>query len=145
MKKISIVLFLVVMIFMSCSSKTLDRESIQESIFSIIKKQQTAWNDHDIQGFMADYWRSEEFTFQSGDQRLYGWKELLKRYQTSYAGEKMGKLTFSDIQIKVLSIDSAYAIGRWKVEQDDTSKNGVFTIIFKRLPSGWKIIHDHSS
>lgn len=145
MKKIKLLFILVFMIYMSCSSSKLDKESIQDNILSIIKRQQTAWNHHDIQGFMAHYWKSEEFTFQSGDQRLYGWEELLKRYQTSYAGEKMGKLTFSDIQIKVLSADSAYTIGRWKVEQEDKANNGVFTIIFKRFPSGWKIIHDHSS
>jgi beta-aspartyl-peptidase (threonine type) len=145
MKKISILLFVILMVLLSCSSSQLDRESIQDTILSIIKRQQMAWNNHDIQGFMAHYWKSENFTFQSGDQRLYGWEDLLKRYQTSYAGEKMGKLTFSDIQIKVMSADSAYALGRWKVEQDDTTKSGVFTIIFKLFPSGWKIIHDHSS
>jgi ketosteroid isomerase-like protein len=145
MKKISILLFVVFLVLLSCSSSQLDKESIQDTILSIIVRQQTAWNNHDIQGFMADYWQSEDFTFQSGDQRLYGWEELLKRYQTSYAGEKMGKLTFSDIQIKVMSADCAYALGRWKVEQDDTTKSGVFTIIFKLFPSGWKIIHDHSS
>ncbi|HZX10143.1 MAG TPA: nuclear transport factor 2 family protein [Acidobacteriota bacterium] len=145
MNKFIVLLFVALLIVVSCSSSQLDKESIQDTILSIITRQQAAWNNHDIQGFMADYWQSEDFTFQSGDQRLYGWEELLKRYQTSYAGEKMGKLTFSDIQIKVLSADSAYAIGRWKVEQDDTFKSGLFTIIFKMFPSGWKIIHDHSS
>lgn len=145
MNKFIVLLFVALLIIVSCSSSKLDKESIQDTILSIITRQQTAWNNHDIQGFMADYWQSEDFTFQSGDQRLYGWEKLLKRYQTSYAGEKMGKLTFSDIQIKVLSADYAYALGRWKVEQDDTTKSGVFTIIFKLFPSGWKIIHDHSS
>jgi len=145
MKKINILFFLVLIVFMSCSSEKFDKESIQDTILSIIKQQQTAWNNHDIQGFMADYWHSEDLTFQSGGQRLYGWDKLLKRYQTSYAGEKMGELTFSDTQIKVLSPEYVYALGRWKVEQDNNTKSGVFTIIFKLFPSGWKIIHDHSS
>ncbi|MBD3415257.1 MAG: DUF3225 domain-containing protein [Candidatus Aminicenantes bacterium] len=145
MKKIITVLFMVSLIYVSCSRSQIDHESIQDTLFSIIKQQQKAWNNHNIEGFMADYWQSQDLTFQSGDQRLYGWETLLKRYQTNYAGEKMGTLTFSDIRIKVLSEDSAYALGHWKVKQEDVTHKGVFTIIFKRFASGWKIIHDHSS
>ena len=145
MKKTGILLFVFLWIFLSCSQSRVEEGSIQDTINSIIERQQTAWNDHDIEGFMAHYRQSEDLTFQSGGQRLYGWETLLNRYKTNYAGEKMGTLTFSDIEIKVLSADSAYAVGRWEVKQEDTAANGVFTIIFKRFPSGWKIIHDHSS
>jgi len=145
MKKTGILLFVFLWILISCARSIPDEHSIQDTLNSIIKQQQTAWNNHDIEEFMAHYWQSEDMTFQSGDQRLYGWETLLNRYKTNYAGEKMGTLTFSDIKIKVLSTDSAYAIGRWMVKQEDTASNGVFTIIFKRFPSGWKIIHDHSS
>ncbi len=145
MKQTGILLFVFLWILISCARSIPDEHSIQDTLNSIIKRQQTAWNNHDIEGFMAHYWQSEDMTFQSGDQRLYGWETLLNRYKTNYTGEKMGTLTFSDIKIKVLSADSAYAIGRWMVKQEDTASNGVFTIIFKRFPSGWKIIHDHSS
>jgi ketosteroid isomerase-like protein len=145
MKKIGILCSVFLWIFISCSRSRLDEHSVQDTINSIIKRQQIAWNNHDIEEFMADYWQSEDLTFQSGDRRLYGWKTLLNRYKTNYAGEKMGTLIFSDIEIKILSADSAYVLGRWKVTQEDTAANGVFTIIFKRFPSGWKIIHDHSS
>jgi len=145
MKQTGILLFVFLWILISCARSIPDEHSIQDTLNSIIKRQQTAWNNHDIEGFMAHYWQSEDMTFQSGDQRLYGWETLLNRYKTNYTGEKMGTLTFSDIKIKILSADSAYAIGRWMVKQEDTASNGVFTIIFKRFPSGWKIIHDHSS
>ncbi|MCD6516878.1 MAG: nuclear transport factor 2 family protein [Candidatus Aminicenantes bacterium] len=145
MKQTGILLFVFLWILISCARSIPDEHSIQDTLNSIIKRQQTAWNNHDIEGFMAHYWQSEDMTFQSGDQRLYGWETLLNRYKTNYTGEKMGTLTFSDIKLKVLSADSAYAIGRWMVKQEDTASNGVFTIIFKRFPSGWKIIHDHSS
>jgi len=145
MKKTWIIIFVVLGLFISCSPSKIDKASVKKSIKSILKHQQTAWNNHDIEGFMAEYWQSEELTFQSGDQRLYGWRELLNRYKTNYVGEEMGMLTFSDIQIKVLGSDSGYAIGRWKVKQEETVKSGLFTIILMHLPSGWKIIHDHTS
>lgn len=136
---------LILILAVSCVRPELDINAIKEHILSAINRQEKAWNAHDIEGFMADYWNSEELTYQSGDKRLYGWQALLKRYKTNYAGEKMGKLTFSDIEVYVLNSDFAYALGRWKVEQDEEVKDGVYTIIFKRFPNGWKIIHDHSS
>jgi len=145
MKKNILFLSAVGFLLVSCMLFGTDIKKIKEEIRMVIDRQQNAWNAHDIEGFMADYWKSKDFTFQSGDHRLYGWETLLNRYRTNYAGEKMGQLTFSDIQICVLSEDSAYALGRWKVEQGNTKSEGVFTIIFRRFPEGWKIIHDHSS
>jgi len=95
--------------------------------------------------FMEDYWKSENFTFQSGNNRLLGWNALLSRYKKSYSGEKMGELDFTDIEIKILSNDIAYVLGRWKLALKDSSNEGLFTIIFNRKPEGWKIIHDHTS
>ena len=120
-------------------------DGITAAVRDAIDRQETAWNNHDIEGFMSDYWRSDKMSFQSGNQRLYGWDTLFQRYKTNYAGEKMGRLTFSDIEVVVLSDNFAYALGRWKVETDEETKDGVFTILFKRFPDGWKIIHDHSS
>lgn len=145
MKKNILFLTMIGFLLVSCTLFGTDVKKIKEEIRSVIDRQQNAWNAHDIEGFMADYWKSEEFTFQSGDLRLYGWETLLDRYRTNYAGEKMGRLTFSDIQICVLAEDYAYALGCWKVEQGGIKSEGVFTIIFRRFPEGWKIIHDHSS
>jgi len=58
---------------------------------------------------------------------------------------KMGKLDFTDIEIKVLSNNIVYVLGRWKLSFKDSSNEGLFTIIFQRKPEGWRIIHDHTS
>lgn len=139
--------FLLVTIFMfgACAQKELDKDTISEAVRAVIDRQETAWNNHDIEGFMTEYWNSDSMSFQSGNQRLYGWDALLQRYKTKYAGEKMGRLTFSDIEIVVLNEDFVYALGRWKVETEEETNDGVYTILFKRFPDGWKIIHDHSS
>lgn len=94
---------------------------------------------------MKYYWDSEDFTFQSGNNRLMGWNALLSRYKENYLGENMGTLDFSDIVIKALSTEYAYVLGRWKLLFKDSSKEGLFTLIFQRFSEGWRIIHDHSS
>ncbi len=122
-----------------------DIQNVENELTDILGQQKISWNEKNIEGFMGYYWNSEKFTFQSGNKRLHGWDALLSRYKESYSGEKWGKLDFADIEIKVLSNDIAYVLGRWQLLYNDSSKEGLFTIIFLRMPEGWRIVHDHSS
>jgi ketosteroid isomerase-like protein len=94
---------------------------------------------------MKYYWRSGEMTFHGGQRRLQGWEALNSMYIETYSGEQRGILEFSGIEINVLSPESAYVLGDWKVELPDTVKQGKFTLIWKKMDEGWRIIHDHSS
>jgi beta-aspartyl-peptidase (threonine type) len=129
----------------SCSKSSPDIPKIENEIQSILNRQKASWNEKSVEGFMDDYWKSENFTFQSGNNRLHGWDALYSRYKKSYTGENWGELDFTDIEIEVLTNDYAYVLGRWKLTYTDSFKEGLFTIIFQRMSEGWKIIHDHSS
>ncbi len=142
MKKIG---FIIVFLILGCDQSRDGFLIIQNKIQSILDQQKQAWNEGNIEGFMAYYWRSEEFTFQSGNRRLQGWDELLTMYKKSYSGENMGKLDFTDIEINVLSNELALVLGRWKVTIEESIKEGMFTLIFKKFDEGWRIIVDHSS
>lgn len=120
-------------------------QQAKKDIQNIIDAQESAWNEKDIEGFMAYYWKSPDMTFQSGNRRLYGWDALLNRYKTTYAGEKMGKLKFKDISIQIMNDNLAYVLGRYHLTYPDSTQEGLFTIILRRYPEGWRIIHDHSS
>ena len=128
-----------------CCEFTPDIQKVENEIQGILDKQKISWNEENIEGFMEYYWNSEKFTFQSGEKRLHGWNALLSRYKESYSGGKWGKLDFTDIEIKVLSNDIAYVLGRWNLQYEETSEEGLFTIIFLRMPEGWRIVHDHTS
>lgn len=116
-----------------------------EEIKAVLKAQTAAWNARDIKGFMAYYWESKDLTFQSGSDRLRGWQTMLDRYQKNYSGEQWGKLDFSDLEITILGPEAAYVLGRWKVEGPGKSGRGVFTLVLRKFPQGWRIIHDHTS
>src|SRR5438445_6148160 len=58
---------------------------------------------------------------------------------------EMGTLTFSNLEITPLSNDSAVALGSWKLNRANDQPHGRFTLIFRRLPEGWRIVHDHTS
>jgi L-asparaginase / beta-aspartyl-peptidase len=137
--------FVMAILFLCQIANSQPAADSKSELLKILTLQKTAWNKEDILGFMAYYWKSEEFTYQTGANRLRGWKSLLERYQKSYSGENWGLLDFTDLEVSVLSNDCAYVLGRWKLAFKDSKKEGVFTIIFKRFPEGWRIIHDHSS
>jgi len=58
----------------------------------------------------------------------------------------MGTLEFSNLQIEPLSADTAFVRGQWHLTlSDGKTPHGLFTLVFRRFPDGWKIVHDHTS
>jgi beta-aspartyl-peptidase (threonine type) len=119
--------------------------SPESEIRAVLDLQQAAWNRGDIEGFMAYYWKSDDLTFQSGNSRTQGWSGVLARYKKTYPPDKMGRLEFTDLALRILSRDAAFVLGRFKLDQGGTLKEGVFTLIFRRTGQGWRIVHDHTS
>jgi ketosteroid isomerase-like protein len=115
-------------------------------IRSVLRAQQDAWNRGDVDEFMNGYARSASTVFISEDSVRRGWETVRARYRQKYSDRaKMGTLSFSDIEINLLSSDAAVVLGRWKLERAKDRPHGRFTLIFRRLPAGWRIVHDHTS
>jgi len=118
------------------------------TIRQVIDQQQQAWNRGDLEAFMAGYWSSPELTFFSGAHESKGWQGALDRYKKSYqsAGHEMGKLEFSNLRIEMLGPEAAFVRGEFHLTMSDgKTPHGLFTLIFRRFPEGWKIVHDHSA
>ncbi len=115
-------------------------------IRQVMDEQVSAWNRGDIDGFMQGYWNSDKLVFVSSDSLTYGWKPTLERYKKNYDSRaKMGVLTFSDLEINVLSKDAATVLGRFALQREKDNPKGRFTLIFRKFKDGWKIVHDHTS
>ena len=116
------------------------------AIRAVIEAQREAWNRGDIEGYMDGYARSADTVFVSGDNVTHGWQTVLDHYKKGYdTREKMGVLTFSDLEITALSNDAAVVVGRWHLQRAKDEPHGRFTLIFRKTKQGWKIIHDHTS
>lgn len=122
-----------------------DSKSIAE-IRAVIDAQVAAWNRGDIEGFMDGYDRSPNTVFVSGDSITHGWQTVLDHYKKSYdSREKMGVLTFSDLEFAVFNGDTAAVLGRWHLKRANDEPHGTFSLIFRRTKAGWRIVHDHTS
>jgi len=123
-------------------------QSSEAEIRAVLARQVAAWNEGKLEAFMDGYWRSAELTFFSGGRKLAGWDATLERYRKTYQaeGKEMGKLEFQGLNIDVLSRRSAVVTGKWQLTMSDGKQpHGLFTLVFKRMPGGWKIVHDHTS
>ncbi len=118
-------------------------------IRQILKESEDAWNRGDLEAFASYYEDSPETTFIGREVTHGGPKDIVERYRKAYpTREKMGTLTFSEIEVRPLAAGVALASGKYQLRRTQAGGGdaaGRFTLILRRTPAGWKIIHDHSS
>jgi ketosteroid isomerase-like protein len=113
----------------------------------VLQQQREAWNRRDLNAFMQGYWNSPDLTFVSGAVVYRGWQAALDRYRKAYQseGREMGTLDFSALDIEALSPDAAFVRGAFRLRLGaGREPHGRFTLIFRRFPQGWRIVHDHT-
>ncbi len=117
------------------------------AVAELLRAQQKAWNEGDLDGFLEPYWDDKELTFFSGGDMTEGLKKVKDRYERQYRskGKEMGKLSFDDVALHKLAPDAVVARGRWTVERKGEELTGLFTLLLVRKKEGWRIVHDHTS
>lgn len=140
-------------VFLSCCTDGRDVSAggdWRAEIESVLNMQVEAWNRGDVAGFMEGYWKSDSLLFTSGGNVRRGWRETFEKYSASYdTREKMGKLTFSHLEFHLPVPGAAWVFGRWELDRPgdglDDRPGGVFTLVVKKFPEGWRVVHDHTS
>ena len=123
-------------------------EAEAAAVRRLLDMQVEAWNRKDLDAFLEGYWNSPDVVFQSGADRSDGFEALRARYRKSYQaeGRAMGQLAFTGVEVVVLGPDAALARGRWQLTMPDGKRpGGLFTLILRKRPEGWRIVHDHTS
>jgi uncharacterized protein (TIGR02246 family) len=127
-------------------SATLLKSQDRGEILNVLAAQEKAWNQGDVESFMAGYIKSDSLMFVGSKGPTYGWNKVLENYKKNYPGKSgMGKLTFTIKKVELLSPDVAFVMGAFHVKRDQDEPRGHFTLIFRKFKGGWKIISDHSS
>ena len=146
MKTLVAVLLLASSVLVSTITAQTAKAKTEAAIRAVLDAQAAAWNRGDLEGYMDGYDRSPNTEFVSGDRINRGWQAVLDRYKKSYdSREKMGVLTFSELEITVLSKDAALVLGRWRLKRANDEPHGTFSLLFRKTKAGWRIVHDHSS
>ena len=115
-------------------------------IRNLLVQQTETWNRGDINGFMQTYWQNDSLMFIGKDGVTWGWKSTLERYKKGYPDkETMGQLSFDVIQVKKLSAEYFFVVGKWMLKRNAGDLSGHYNLLMKRIKGQWKIIADHSS
>ena len=117
----------------------------EKFVLENIKKQQLAWNNGDIDGFMKYYWKNDRLKFIGSKGITYGWQKTLDNYKKGYPDKvAMGELLFTIVECTQLSKTNVYVIGKWELKKDKPT-GGYFTLLWKRINKQWVIVSDHTS
>lgn len=133
-------------LFLLFSIKAMAQSTEETAIRQLLAQQTTAWNRGDVEGFMQTYWQSDSLMFIGKSGVVWGWQQTLNNYKKGYPDTAaMGKLTFDIIQVKPLSPDHYFVVGKWMLKRSIGDVSGHYTLILRRIKGEWKIVSDHSS
>ncbi|GGI55846.1 YybH family protein [Winogradskyella haliclonae] len=122
-----------------------DYNTAKSAILKVMKDQETAWNNGDLEGFMQGYWRSDSLKFYGSNGLTKGWQNTLDNYKRGYPTKaQTGTLNFVINDISNIEGDNYWVMGEYHLKRDAGDADGVFIIIFKRIDGEWKIVADMS-
>lgn len=117
------------------------------AIQTVLDSQLANWNRGNIPGFMEGYWKSDSMYFITSRGFRAGHRATLEAYQRSYPDKvTMGTLQFHIHRMVALD-DAAKVVmvhGDWEIGGSQKANKGPFSLIFKHLPEGWRIVADHT-
>lgn len=139
-------LLFLLLIFFACTGycqvpKTQDIKEIK----ALLKYQEKAWSDHDLEGFMCGYWHNKELKFYGSGGLTLGWQKTLDNYKKRYPTKAhTGTLNFTIDDISIISKDAYHVMGQYHLKRKMGDAHGIFIIILKKINGKWKIIADMS-
>ena len=141
MKILSLLCFLFITITSISQSESEDKQAI----LSVLKMQENAWNQYDLEGYMKGYWKSDSLKFYGSRGLTNGWQKTLDNYKKGYpTKEYTGTLNFTVDAITKIEENSYHVMGQYHLVRDSGNANGVFLIIFRKIDGEWRIVADMS-
>ena len=118
----------------------------EKEIRNLLATQIDAWNRGNIDEFMIGYWNNDSLMFIGKNGVTYGYTNTLKNYKKSYSDTaQMGKLKFDLLQVKKISADAYFVVGKWFLKRSVGDIGGHYTLLFRKIKGKWVIVADHSS
>jgi beta-aspartyl-peptidase (threonine type) len=117
----------------------------EDAINGLLKNQQTAWNDGNLDKFLAGYLLADEVVLQFGMTEVKGRKDLSELYAKQFQshGQDHGKLAIDPIEIRMITDEAALVRGRWQATyKQSREEGGLFAMLLQKSPGGWRIVRE---
>jgi len=118
------------------------------AILAVMNKSADDWNRGDIDAFATSYKNSPDILF-IGRKVSRGYAQMLAAYKTGYPDrERMGKLSFSQLDVQPLDASFATVTGHFRLERTAAgggNADGYFLLVVEKTDAGWKIVRDDTT
>jgi uncharacterized protein (TIGR02246 family) len=114
-------------------------------LIRLLQSTAVAWNGGDLDAFVAPY--ADDATYMTATGPI-GRDAIKARYASKYftGGKPDQQVRFDQTTVRPLGPDHALMTGRFTLSGGgQPDRSGWFSLVWKRTPSGWRILHDHSS
>ena len=118
------------------------------AVRAVLDKQVVDWNSGDIESFATGYKNSPDILFM-GSKISRGYDQMLNTYRKGYGTkEKMGTLSFANLEVQPLDTQFATVTGNFHLERTEAgggNVDGYFLLVVEKTPAGWKIVPDSTT
>lgn len=105
-----------------------------------------AWNNGDLDGYLAGYWESEQTRYISNGKVIQGYTAIAESYKSRFgATADLGQLELTQFEVTPLSPADVLVFGVFEHRMDGRSSSGAFTVHLRNFDGEWLIVLDHSS
>ena len=128
----------------SAQATSADNPAAKE-ITNAMENSANEWNKGNLEAFMSLYDASATMMMPTGPAGLDAIRSL---YEKKYFAGGMPKqnLRYSDMKVRFLGGDYALLTGAFTLYGNNLpERSGRYSLVMVRSPTGWKILHDHSS
>lgn len=119
--------------------------AVEAAIHALFDQQAADWNRGDLDAFAKCYKNSPDILF-IGSKISRGYAMMLERYHAVYSTrEKMGTLTFSEIEVQPLDDRFVTTTGKFYLQRTAAGggdASGSYMLVIEKTAEGWKIVRD---
>lgn len=144
MRSFAYVFFICILLY-SCNTAKHAGTGPANEIIRVMDKGAADWNKADLDGFMSAYDTAATFMFSTGP---VGLGRMRQNYEKGFFkdGKPLQQLRYEDLVVRPLGKDYALLTGKFVLYGNNLpDRKGIYSLVFVRRASGWKILHDHSS
>src|SRR4051812_21536861 len=119
--------------FISLSFLPVSAQSAESAVRAVLHEQIETWNNGNVDAFMKTYWKSDSLLFIGKAGPVHGWQTTLENYKKNYPDKAaMGTLDFDILEIRSLSQDYNFVVGKWHLARSSGDLGGYFTLLFRK-------------
>ncbi len=132
------------------SISTLPAQSPDEAtaIIAALNKSAADWNRGDLDTFATSYKNSPDILF-IGHTISRGYAQMLATYKKNYpTRDKMGTLTFTQLEVQPLDAQFATVTGHFHLERSTSgggNADGHYMLVVEHTSAVWKIVRDETT